>query len=72
MHFFARGGHGPLVVPGPPEGPQQRQALDQCVEAVTEALEAGQPAADHGRGVRPDQPRPKKRVSRYQTASLRR
>jgi hypothetical protein len=56
MHFFARGGHGPLVVPGPPESPQQRQALDQCVEAVTEALKAGQPAADHGRGVRPDQP----------------
>jgi hypothetical protein len=44
------------VVPGPPEGPQQRQALDQCVEAVAEALEAGQPAADRDRSVRPDQP----------------
>ena len=55
-HFLARGGHRPLVVPGPAERPQQRQALDQRVEAVAEALEAGQPTADRGRGVRPDQP----------------
>ena len=54
--LFARGGHGPLVVGGPAEGPEQRQALHQRVEAVAEALEAGQPAPDRGRGVHPDQP----------------
>ena len=54
--LFARGGHGPLVVGGPAKGPEQRQALHQRVEAVAEALEAGQPAPDRGRGVRPDQP----------------
>jgi hypothetical protein len=54
--LFARGGHGPLVVGGPAKGPEQRQAFHQRVEAVAEPLEAGQPAPDRGRGVRPDQP----------------
>jgi len=56
--LLARSRHGPLVVGGPAEGPEQRQPLDQRVESVAEALEAGQPAPDRGRGVRPARPGP--------------
>ena len=51
-HVLARGCHGPLVIAGPAEGPQQRQARDQRVEPVAEPLQRGQPAPDRGRGVR--------------------